>query len=315
MGYLRSLAASIATASVVAACGAAGGDEITERAPPEGSATLLATVAPEDEVVGPAPSSTVPAQVDPLYCTEEPVTIAERTLVARRQGAPSPGCASFGPDQVPSAVCWTECPDGTMFVDFDLDPQMAVTAAPGTGADVRYVAVYRTPDQLERRAETLVLVAGDAGAPNGSGGADTAPGSWTVSAVVPVDLSTEVDAAEQAAGRYLEAIASGDVRVAADLLLAGGTGAGERPDFARLVDEGLLDVGRPGPDELARALAGWCEQAACGLPDDLRTEITPGHQVRAVATYETDLGPFDVVLDAGTADGQDFVRGLPPVLP
>ena len=318
MAWLRSTAASLATVCAVVSCGAADGERIVERAPPEGPATLLATVAPDDEVVGPAPSSTVPVPVDPLFCTEEPVTIAERTLVARRQEAPSPGCVSIRADELATGICWTECPDGTTFVDFELDPQRAVTAASGAEDHVRYVAVYRTPDGLERRAEVLVLVrtAGGARAPDGSDGADAPAGSWTVTAVAPVDLTAEADDAETAAGRYLQALASGDDFAAATLLIAAGPSpGGARPDLARLVDEGLLADARPAPDELARALAGWCERAACRPPDDVRTQITADHRVQVVATYETDLGPFDVVLDAGADDGEDFVRGLPPVLP
>jgi len=147
--------------------------------------------------------------------------------------------------------------------------------------------------------------------------APIAAGSLPLTALPTTTLPAPVEPLTCEDGRvfvdFLETPAAGEVLAAAELLTVVEGSAVDRPDLARLADDGLL-AGRS-VDAIAGALATGCVTAACDLPDDLRMEITTDHTVRAVATYRTDVGPVDVVVAAGRLDGRPFVVGIPPVVP
>jgi len=278
--------------------------------------TLLPVDAPA--VADAVPPSTTPAPIEPLTCEEPIATIVERELVARRQHSPSPGClddairapqlgAPIG-DAAPGDgdPCWDRCADGSVFVDFALSPLGTDGDDRGDAAssvDVRYVATYRdSAGELIDRAEVLTLRRVPA-----------APERWSVAAIATVDLRAGLDDVAGIVDVYLDALASGDVLAAAELLAVVEGDDVERPDLARLTDEHLLaDRSAAG---IAAALGVWCAEAECGRPDAVRVEITSDHSTRAVATYRSDSATVDVVLDAGRVDGRPFVVGIPPVLP
>jgi hypothetical protein len=266
-----------------------------------------------------APPSTVPAPIEPLTCEEPIATIVERELVARRQHSPSPGClddrirfrqpvAAPSDDATSGAgdPCWDRCADGSVFVDFALSPVGTDGDDRGDGAssvDVRYVATYRDPaGRLTDRAEILTLSR-----------TPDAPQRWSVAAVATVDLLAEIRDVTEIVDGYLDALASGDVLTAAELLAVVEGDDVDRPDLARLADERLL--ADRSAAAIAAALTVWCAGAECARPDAVRVEITSDHSTRAVATYRSDSASVDVVLDAGRVGGRPFVVGIPPVLP
>jgi hypothetical protein len=137
-------------------------------------------------------------------------------------------------------------------------------------------------------------------------------GRWLVTDVTATDLSAARDAAAAILDRYFAALERGDDATVARLLLgAAPTVPAERDDLGRLADEGMLAGGTP--DDLARAVEAWCASgAACRAPDALRTEVTPRHTVRVVATYRIDGRDYDVVYTAAEVGGVAEVIGLPP---
>jgi hypothetical protein len=249
---------------------------------------------------GSPPPTTTPLPVAPLTCGESVVTIAERVLIERRQRTPAGDCMgsdALPPAGAPGPICWDRCADGRAFADFVLDPAAVPEAATGSVA-VPYAARYVDATGVEStEAETLLF--------------ERSGDGWVLTAVSPTDLGDERNRALDVIGDYLGAIAAGDHRRAAQLLLGTAPAAPiERDDLGRLADEGLLAGG--GVDDVARAVEAWCSSGAvCRLPDGLRTEVTPRHTVRVVATYEVDGREYDVVFTVG-ASGADEVFGLPP---
>lgn len=299
-------------ATMASGCGTAESTASSDPTPRSAGATegeTAPSTVPRSSDVGPldgsAPSTTQPLPVATTSCDESVVTIAERLLIERRQrDAPSSCIDRAAPIDDPGVgpPCWDRCVDGRTFSDFVLDTAAAAVEADGeAGPSVRYVARYTDATGISSTVgETLWFAPAD-----GSDG-------WVLTDVTSVDLSRPRSALVALVGEFFTALEAGDFAVAAELMTRDPSGLGhpERADLGRLVDEGLLPRdGIAEGGDLAQALRRWCDSGAlCRVPDDLRTEVTPQHTIRVVATHLVDGRSFDSVFT--TPDGT--LHGIPP---
>lgn len=296
------------TLLVVVSCGeAGGGSAVGETLPP---VDLAATTLDGHT----APSTTLPVQIEDRGCAGAPVEVAERILIERRRGQAAPTCLPTGPNPVGDPVddamgdttgdaagaCWSRCPDGRVFVDFDLDTTRAPTKRTNatSGAEetiVSFAARYSTGDGTTTSAEALVLQQSDAG------------DAWQLVELVEVDVAAKVEAAQEAAIRYFAAIRLGDFRAAAGVMTADSTATtADRDDLRRLADEGMLSGTTI--DEIASGLEHWCASGAeCTREPTLEIEVTAAHEVRIIATYQLDVGTYETTF--AFVDG--VLEGLP----
>jgi len=300
---------AVALVITLSACGAA--DPVGSPPPPAPAVTAagdaLETSPSGSLPPGSPPPTTTPLAVASLTCTEPVVTIAERVLIERRQRA-APDCLAgalsatvSSADRSEGPVCWDRCADGRSFADFVLDPTAVPDTASATGVLlVPYAARYIDEAGVEStEAESLRF--------------ERVGDGWVATGVTSTDLGPQRAVALATIERYLAALAGGDYPVAAGLLLgAAGVVTADRDDLGRLIDEGMLVAGT-GAGDVARALEAWCRSgAACSTPASLRTEVTPRHTLRVVATYLLDGLDYEVVYTVTGDGGVDEVFGLPP---
>lgn len=265
--------------SFVAACGVrdnGNGEQAVVLPAPAATASVLMTA---------VPSTTTPVPLTRDDCVGGPIETTERLLIERRRGQAFAGCDT-GLELRDLEVCWSQCDDARVFVDFDLDAshpaQPYKRGITGEVVAVEFAARYATGPGTVTAAETLLL-------------SRTEPSSaWRVVDLIASDTTRQEAAAMTAMEKFIAALRTQDYTAAADMIRPASTVVG-RDDLGRLADEGFLDG--TSITDIAVALKRWCQSGAeCGESPAIEIEITATHSMRAIATYELALGTFETSL-------------------
>jgi hypothetical protein len=293
MGGLQRVALGAALV-LVAACGSddQGADSATTSAPFAESAPDTTTTTAEL----PTPSTSVPRSDEVRIteqCAQPAVTIVSAALRSVQAQAIDDACMA------PMATEQLVAFDGVGF-QFEVEP----TATSWSSAD------------LATRG-WIVGVALEVF--DDDGGADRIIQQWrleivdeqhaVVEQIDTLDTDAVVATGQAAVDEYLAHLAAGRYRDAADLLGVGGQSWSERSDLSALSD--TPDT----RDELADALAAWCNSGAlCAEADAIaaRADIR-GTSAEVTATWAADDGQATATFIGGDYEGQPTVVGLPPL--
>jgi hypothetical protein len=279
---------------LVAACGSddQGADSATTSAP--FAETVPDTTTTTAEL--PTPSTSVPRSDEVRIteqCAQSAVTIVSAALRSVQAEAIDDACMA------PMASEQLVAFDGVGF-QFEVEP----TATSWSSADLN------TRGWI---VGVAVEVFGD------DGGVDRTIQQWrlvivdkqhaVVEQIDTLDTDAIVAAGQAAVEEYLAHLAAGRYHEGADLLGAGGQSWFHRSDLSALSD--TPDT----RDELADALAAWCDSGAlCAEADAIaaRADIR-GTSAEVTATWAADDGQATATFIGGDYEGEPTVVGLPPL--
>jgi hypothetical protein len=293
MGGLQRVALGAALV-LVAACGSddQGADSATTSAP-------FAETVPDPTTTTaelPTPSTSVPRSDEVRIteqCAQPAVTIVSAALRSVQAQAIDDACMA------PMATEQLVAFDGVGF-EFEVEP----TATSWSSADLETrgwivgvaLDVFRGDDSVERIIQQWRLVIVD-------------DQHAVVEQIDTLDTDAVVAAGQAAVEEYLAHLAAGRYLDAAELLGVGGQSWSERSDLSALSD--TPDT----RDELADALAAWCNSGAlCAEADAIaaRADIR-GTSAEVTATWAADDGQATATFIGGDYEGQPTVVGLPPL--